>query len=53
VVPKTNCPHVGDRTYTYPEWARRVNNRQPPCTDCGEKRENWACLEENCQFVSR
>ena len=52
VVPKTDCPHVADRMYTLPQSAHRVSGRQPPCTDCGQKRENWACLEENCEYVS-
>lgn len=37
--------------YVLSQSARRVDGRQPPCTDCGQKRENWACLEENCEQV--
>ncbi|CAF0810205.1 unnamed protein product [Rotaria sp. Silwood1] len=51
VVPKTDCPHLANHTYTLPQSAHRVHGRQPACTDCGERRENWACLEENCQQI--
>ncbi|UJR25364.1 hypothetical protein I4U23_006714 [Adineta vaga] len=51
VVPKTNCPHLADRTYTLPQSANKVDGHQPPCTDCGAIRENWICLQENCSQV--
>ncbi|CAF2892388.1 unnamed protein product [Rotaria sp. Silwood2] len=51
VVPKTDCPHLRNHTYTLPQSAHRVHGRQPACTDCGETRENWACLEENCSQI--
>ncbi|CAF1540639.1 unnamed protein product [Rotaria magnacalcarata] len=51
IVPKTDCHHLADRIYILPQSARRVNGRQPPCTDCGETKENWVCLEENCQQI--
>jgi hypothetical protein len=53
VVPKTDCPHLGDRAYILVQKVQGDENQQAPCTDCSQTKENWACLQEDCEYVSQ
>ena len=52
VEPKYDCPHLGDRAYILLQDDQTAENLQPPCKDCQNTEENWACLHEDCHFVS-
>lgn len=52
IVPKYDCPHLADRVYLLVHPTSYSEGQQPPCSDCQKQEENWACLEENCDFVS-
>jgi len=52
IVPKYDCPHLGDKVYILVHSAQGDDKQQAPCTDCGETKENWSCLHEDCQYVS-
>ncbi|CAF1136533.1 unnamed protein product [Adineta ricciae] len=51
VEPKYDCPHLGDRAYILLQDDQTSENHQPPCKDCQNTEENWACLHEDCHFV--
>ncbi len=50
-MPKYDCPHLGDRVYVLVQSAQSEGNQQPPCADCNQTEENWACLHEDCEYV--
>jgi hypothetical protein len=52
ITPKYDCPHLGDRAYILVQPAGSDEKQQAPCTDCKQTKENWACLQEDCQYVS-
>ncbi len=52
IVPKYDCPHLGDRAYILLQPTKGDENQQAPCTDCKQTKENWACLHEDCEYVS-
>ncbi len=51
-MPKYDCPHLADRSYILVNMTQHDEKQQPPCADCGQTQENWACAHENCQYVS-
>ncbi len=52
IVPKYDCPHLGDQAYILLQSTQDDDEQQPPCTDCNKRQENWVCLNENCNYVS-
>lgn len=51
-MPKYDCPHLGENAYVLLQQPDADEGRQPPCADCKHTEENWACLNENCNYVS-
>ncbi|CAF0771020.1 unnamed protein product [Didymodactylos carnosus] len=51
VVPKQDCPHVENRSYTLPTSAQKIDGHQPPCEICHEITENWVCLNSSCSII--
>ncbi|CAF0872676.1 unnamed protein product [Rotaria sordida] len=51
IVPKYDCPHVGDRVELLLSSTQFDREHQPPCVDCNKTQENWACLHENCNYI--
>ncbi|CAF1016903.1 unnamed protein product [Rotaria sp. Silwood1] len=51
IVPKYDCPHLGDHAYVLLQSTQYDEHHQPPCVDCNKTQENWACLHENCNYI--
>ncbi|CAF1234521.1 unnamed protein product [Rotaria sordida] len=51
IVPKYDCPHLGDNAYLFLQSTQHTGDQQPPCVDCNKTEENWACLHETCNYI--
>ncbi|CAF2104244.1 unnamed protein product [Rotaria magnacalcarata] len=51
IVPKYDCPHLGENAYVLLQSTQQQDDQQPPCVDCNNTQENWACLHEDCNYI--